>query len=144
MYSSYCFIDVLPKTEANYWLIRAGEKGRLWEQWKEKDIITIGWDIGEDMKKHTKNEIKKKIQENYPSDPGIVQGMLRKFAGTHEDKAISRGNFVIILGDASILGIAEIVDDKPYIYKSEGLITAVVVNNSNSVASSNFDIKFIE
>ncbi|MHA1275195.1 MAG: AAA family ATPase, partial [Promethearchaeota archaeon] len=107
----------------SYWLIRAGTKGEYWEEWKKKEIISIGWDIGEDLQELSKEEIKKRIELKYDSDPDKTAGQLRSFAGIHNDftKNLRKGAFVIVLGDATIEGIAEIIDDRPYIYNSEGI-----------------------
>lgn len=107
-----------------YWLIRAGSGGRLWEEWKKKNIITIGWNIGDDLKDLNKSEIKERIKQlNYDSDLDKAAGQLRSFAciHDHEDKIITKGDYIIVLGEASIEGIAEIVSDDPYEYSSEGL-----------------------
>lgn len=109
---------------SQYWLIRAGSGGRLWDEWKEKSIITIGWNIGENLRVLNKDEIKERIKEwNYDSDPDKAAGLLRSFASIHdhEDKIMNKGDYIIVLGDASIEGIAEIIGDKPYIYSKEGL-----------------------
>ncbi len=63
------------------WQIRAGEDGKHWDAWKEKSIISIGWDIGE-LEKLTKEEIKQKIENEYPSyNSARVAGFLRTFTG---------------------------------------------------------------
>jgi len=106
-----------------YWLIRAGSGGKHWEEWKKNNIITIGWDIGKDLSDLSTEEIKKRIEKNYDSDPDKATGQLRSFASIYsaEEKVIKKGDYIIILGDAAIEGIAEVIDDDPYIYVKEGL-----------------------
>ncbi len=114
-------IKQLISSEAQYWLIRAGEKGKLWNEWKERKIITIGWDIGEDLQKLSNNDIKTRLEEKNYSDAGRTSGFLRKFAGIHEEKNFKKGDYIIVLGDASILGIAQLINNNPYIYHEGGL-----------------------
>ena len=42
--------------------------------------------------------------------------------------------------DENYSGLSELIEGD----SGEGLITAIIVGNANSIASSNFDIKFIE
>lgn len=49
------------------WMVRAGEDAFLIDDFKNKDIIAIGWINDEDLSKLTTSEtIKKKVQEIYP------------------------------------------------------------------------------
>jgi hypothetical protein len=107
-----------------YWLIRAGEKGDLWDYWKEGNFISVGWDIGEISKLST-NQIKEKINEkalknpNFTKRPSYVLGILQKFT-EHKDSNLKmkNGDKVLILGEGTIMDIATINN---YEYRKKGL-----------------------
>lgn len=107
-----------------YWKIRAGEKGFHWKSWKANSgIITIGWNIGK-LEELSLEETRRKIEEIYPdNDPYQVASMIRRFTGVAEGKpCISKGDIVIVLGDAEVLDIAEIKEEK-YRYEPQAIPT---------------------
>ena len=102
------------------WQIRAGENGKHWETWKEKSIVSIGWNIGE-LEKLTIEEMKQRIEDEYSTnDPARVAGFLRTFVGLRDEKEKNRekGDIVFVFGPATILDIAEI---KGYRYEKDAL-----------------------
>lgn len=106
----------------DYWLIRAGKGGELWEDWSERDIITIGWDIGdlreeEWDRKETKDRI---ISEHSAKDAGKTTGMVRSFVGVRSSDVdnLKPGDKAIVLGNASVVGLGEVGN---YRYEGEGL-----------------------
>ena len=51
---------------ANMWMVRAGENAFLIDDFKEMDIVAVGWEIG-DLSGKTKEEIKQLMAETYPN-----------------------------------------------------------------------------
>lgn len=104
------------------WLIRAGKDGELVDEWLRKEIITIGWDIGDLTDKDPGwDEAKAEIVESYsPNDPGRVTGRVRSFTGIRGDDSqnLMPGDEVIVLGDASVVHVAEVGE---YRYVKKGL-----------------------
>lgn len=104
----------------NYWWIRAGVSGELWNIWKNEELISVGWDIGEIT--HLSSEvIKEKINEHpdYNQKPGTVASILQRFVGHSESpEKMMIGDTVIILGPGVIINIAKIGE---YQYRSNGL-----------------------
>lgn len=107
------------------WLIRAGEDGELVDDWLRKGIITIGWDVGDLTDEDPGwDETKEEIIDSYsPNDPGRVTGRVRSFTGVRDDSSqnLKPGDQVIVMGDASVVHIAEIGE---YHYVKEGLSKA--------------------
>ena len=54
----------------NYWILAPGEKAKYWNQFKEENFISIGWQVGDISRYKTKQEIEEKILENDPSREG--------------------------------------------------------------------------
>ncbi|ELY88718.1 ATPase associated with various cellular activities AAA 5 [Natrialba hulunbeirensis JCM 10989] len=109
---------------ANYWLLRAGERGRLWAEWAERSppVVTIGWDIGgpSEVDFSDKSAVKRRVSRAYESDEGATAGQLRYFVGgrtTH----MSPGDFVVILGDAAVEAVAQVGE---LAYNPSGLSSA--------------------
>ena len=49
------------------WMVRAGENGFLIDDFKQDNIIAIGWEIG-DLSDKTRDEIKQIMREYYPNE----------------------------------------------------------------------------
>lgn len=99
------------------WKIRAGRSGKYWESWKKNSIITIGWDVG-DLRDLNWEETKEILEEKYPdSSPGITAGQMRTVAGVREEdeKNVKVGDIVVVLGEATVLGIANVVGEYKYV-----------------------------
>ena len=65
------------------WMVRAGEHGFLIDDFKQDNIIAIGWEIG-DLSDKTPDEIKQIMREYYPNannkSLGNNAGQVKKFA----------------------------------------------------------------
>jgi Holliday junction resolvase-like predicted endonuclease len=90
-----------------YWKIRAGSGGEHWDTWKRKEIITVGWDVG-DLKEQSWDDTREKIKNQYDEkNPGGATGIIRKFSGVETD-GMEEGDLAIILGGGTVLDLAEI------------------------------------
>ena len=74
----------------NMWKIAAEVKGMLFEEFKEKSLVAIGWDRFADLKEfRTREALVRKVQENYPEyrkqKAAMVGGMLYRFANEIKD-----------------------------------------------------------
>jgi 5-methylcytosine-specific restriction protein B len=67
---------------ANMWMVRAGENAFLIDDFKELNIIAIGWEIG-DLKGKSRNEIKEIMKKRYPEASktglGLNSGQVIRF-----------------------------------------------------------------
>lgn len=50
---------------ANMWMVRAGEEGFLINDFKELNIVAIGWEL-DDLSSMSSDEIKQLMKEEYP------------------------------------------------------------------------------
>lgn len=50
---------------ANMWMVRAGEEGFLINDFKEFNIVAIGWEL-DDLSSMSSDEIKQLMKEEYP------------------------------------------------------------------------------
>jgi len=89
----------------------------LWDTWKNENIISVGWDIG-DVTSLDWDEARDLIQDVYDSSPGYVVGVLFRFAGLYEEEEMKEGDIAIVLGSGTILDIAKIGE---YEYNPKGL-----------------------
>jgi len=111
----------MSSSDTNYWLIRAGEDGELWDSYSNADIVTVGWDIGRIAEtKPTWDEMKDRIVSKYrPNDPGQVTGRVRRFAELRSsDENIKAGDIVVVEGNATVVGIGIVGE---YRYEHGGL-----------------------
>lgn len=97
------------------WMVRAGEGGRLFDEFKDKEIIAIGWEeVGDLSHVSSSEEIRDRVKEAYPH---YSQGKLSISAGQ-----IIRFRFEFKKGDHAITYnpeeriymIGEIVGDYEY------------------------------
>lgn len=100
----------------DHWLLHAGRGGEYWDEWEEREVVSIGWDVG-DLRELSKSETKTLIEKRYSEDPGLTAGRIRRFAGVKKG-GMEAGDVVIILGKAAIEAVAEV---GPYEYHEEGL-----------------------
>lgn len=67
----------------NMWMVRAGENAFLIDDFKDLNIVSIGWEIG-DLSGKTSNEIKKIMEHFYPNASkvsiGLNSGQIIRFA----------------------------------------------------------------
>ena len=64
--------------EVRMWVVRAGESGRLVQQFKEKSEVAIGWEIDSLENVKDKNVIKGLLEKTYPD---INNFQIGSFAG---------------------------------------------------------------
>lgn len=101
------------------WMVRAGDKGVLYDEFKKRDIIAIGWDIG-DVAGLSKDEIAALLREKYKNNPEKTKQGIAKNAGTiirFRDE-LEKGDYVISaspLSEKYLLG--EITSD--YYFSNE-------------------------
>lgn len=102
---------------ANFWMLRAGKEGSLWNDWNSvtPPIATVGWDIGdpERVDFNDKDTVEKKVYEQHDPDSNSPVNQLRQFVGGR-DTHIESGDFVVILGKASVEAVA-VVGELQYI-----------------------------
>lgn len=98
------------------WLLAPGENAKLWDEFKEKNIIAIGWgDIGDLNQYKNKKEIGEKLELIYPV--GKVQIKNRK-ALYDFSKEMKVGDIVYVkTGQKTLLGRGRITSD--YIFSKE-------------------------
>ncbi len=101
------------------WKMRAGKSGKHWKAWDGKNIVAIGWDVG-DLAELDWEETRERVARDYPnSEPGSVTGKIRTFAGVREDgENMGKGDIVVVLGSGTVLGVAEVGE---YEYVEEGI-----------------------
>lgn len=71
-------------TNKTMWMVRAGENARLFNEFKNNNVVAIGWnDVGDLSKVSTPEEIKRIVREKYPEYKlgklNITAGQLIKF-----------------------------------------------------------------
>lgn len=62
------------RLQIHYWMLSAGEKARLWEDFQENSIIAIGWDnwdLGNLEQYKSKSEIQEKMVEYNPQSSNV-------------------------------------------------------------------------
>jgi len=51
------------------WMVRAGEAGYLFQDFKEHNVVAIGWtEVGNLMRISNHTEIKERVQKAYPEE----------------------------------------------------------------------------
>ena len=51
----------------NMWMVRAGKGAFLIDEFKSRDIVALGWGLG-DLSDKNENEIKLLMEEKYPNE----------------------------------------------------------------------------
>ena len=105
--------EVPPKVEKKLWMVRAGEGGFLIEEFKNMNIVSIGWGIG-DVKNNSIEDIKKLLKEKYPDETdktiGTYAGEITTFI-----KNIKKGDNVLSpYPNATKYFLGEILSDYYY------------------------------
>lgn len=54
--------------KAMMWVVRAGENGRLFDDFRAKSVIAIGWNALGDLSSATPNQVREAIQQSYPGE----------------------------------------------------------------------------
>ena len=80
----------------NMWMVRAGKNAFLIDEFKENNIVAIGWGLG-NLKDKSKEEIEELVYEKYPNKTKnqntIIVAQEYKFL-----KDIKKGDYVTIIG----------------------------------------------
>lgn len=103
------------KNGKNMWMVRAGENAYLFDDFKNKNIIAIGWnDIGDLSNIASPGDIKKIIEQKYPN---FSQGRINMSAGQiiRFRFEFEKGDYVITYNpERRIYLVGEIIDDYEY------------------------------
>lgn len=87
-------LEVEELSEPRYWLLSAGEGNKLWETFKEKKQISIGWNKLGDLRKYKdKREISDTLKELYETDHRPTNDALANEQFVREMK---EGDYVLI------------------------------------------------
>jgi 5-methylcytosine-specific restriction enzyme B len=100
------------KTSPHYWLIAPGENAKFWDEWKEKDIISIGWDkIGNLKSYNNEDEIYTAIKTQFQEkNPVMQRKACYEFAN-----CMNAGDYVIVkTGFKTLLGYGTVAGDYEY------------------------------
>ncbi|WP_117170205.1 AAA family ATPase [Paraliobacillus sediminis] len=99
--------------EPKYWLLAAGENGKLWEHFKEKNQISIGWSELGDLRKYTdKREITEKLKEIHNIDYSPTNDAL---ANEQFLREMNEGDYIFIKrGKDELIAYGLVIS--PYIY----------------------------
>ena len=75
------------------WMVRAGKNAFLIEEFKEQNIVALGWDLG-DLKGKSRDDVKNIVDERYPNNNknqnAIITSQVYKFASE-----INIGDYVL-------------------------------------------------
>jgi Holliday junction resolvase-like predicted endonuclease len=94
----------------SFWKISPGKQACLWEEFKAKNYIAIGWDdIGDLRKFANRDEIIREFYDFYPDS--LPDQVLEFFYD------MKKGDKVLIYGNKSVYALGEILSD--YYYKEE-------------------------
>ena len=81
------------------WMVRAGKDAFLIDAFKEKNIVALGWGLG-DLKDKNEDDIKRLMEEKYPNESkytlGISASQVIKFR-----KTIKKGDYVLSYNPSS-------------------------------------------
>ena len=81
------------------WMVRAGKDAFLIDAFKEKNIVALGWGLG-DLKDKNEDDIKRLMEEKYPNESkytlGISASQVIKFRHT-----IKKGDYVLSYNPSS-------------------------------------------
>ena len=102
------------------WMVRAGTGSEIFHEFKNYNVIAIGWsELGDLTNIKNKSEIKRLIYEKFPKDSktqnGLATGMVWKFIDT-----IKKGDYVISYNSSTRNYIIGKISSN-YIYKPEGI-----------------------
>jgi restriction system protein len=93
-----------------FWKISPGKQAYLWEEFKAKNYIAIGWnDVGDLRKFANRDEIIKEFYDVYPDS--LPDQVLEFFYD------MKKGDRVLIYGNKNVYALGEILSD--YYYKEE-------------------------
>jgi 5-methylcytosine-specific restriction enzyme B len=71
----------------HYWTFSPGEDAENWEEFHQKGIMAIGWDDTQDLRQFkSKDEVRQKLQELWPSDSSPTNNTLACWQFAHDIK----------------------------------------------------------
>jgi len=116
--------DVSDRTPRKYWQISIGEDATMWDEWKNKNVITIGFKeviepVGEKILEMSEDEIKKLYRDTYPENP-IPEWETDKIINFLQK--MKEGHYVLIDQGGSNLGWGIIKSGPIYGYSQECLV----------------------
>ena len=134
-----------------FWMVRAGERGFRFEDFKEKSLVSIGWvGVGDMQPLQTRDDFRKRLQQLFPDwssyEVGNSAGQLFRFA-----REIKPGDNVITYDPSSrvylvgvVTGPYEFIDglvqDQPHVRRVSWLgevpRDALSVESRNSLGST--------
>src|SRR3989344_4966373 len=96
-----------------YWTVSAGEGGRLWNEFYNKEIFGVGWDeIGDFNSYNTKEEIQIALKKKREYETSARNDALACFEFTN---TIKTGDILIVKkGNRELLGYVEVISDYTY------------------------------
>jgi MoxR-like ATPase/predicted RNA-binding protein with PUA-like domain len=99
--------------QARYWLLAAGERGSLWDTFKLKNQISIGWKKLGDLEQYKdKSDIAEKLKELYEVEHTPINDALANEQFVREMK---EGDYVFIKsGRTHIIALGEVVSSYKY------------------------------
>lgn len=99
--------------DTQVWLLSPGESARLWDEFKEKNIIAIGWGyLGNLNNYNNKKEIELELKKKYPSSTKQTNNIKALYEFSKEMKI---GDIVFIKkGVKAIVGVGKITSDYKY------------------------------
>ena len=81
----------------NMWMVRAGDDAILYDEFRKKNIVAIGWGIG-DVRNQDKDKIKELLREKYPNKGersiGSFSGTITRFISE-----LKEGDYVVSVSD---------------------------------------------
>lgn len=95
-------------TKRAIWLIAAGRKGRMWEEWQNEGIVTIGWELlGDLMTYDTKEDIAERLQAADPENSSSMNN--NALACLEFSRSIKVGDYIVVKkGITTVYGIGEV------------------------------------
>lgn len=99
--------------QPQYWLLGAGKGAFMWEDFLEKEIIGIGWEVLGNLRQYNSpREIADVLKEAYQLDHNPTNDALANYQFAHEMKT---GDYVFIKkGTKKLLGFGKIISDYMY------------------------------
>lgn len=99
--------------DEKFWLIAPGRQAEFWGEWKNRGVITIGWDkIGDLSKYSSKDEIQIRIQDEYGDRTSHNNSALACYEFA---KVMKPGDIVIVkTGSKELLGYGKVVSEYKY------------------------------
>ncbi len=106
-------IPIIFDEQARYWAIAPGENARLWEDFKQNNIIAIGWDkLGDFLQYPNKEAIRQALQEIEETESSKMNDTLACYEFTH---VMQIGDYVFAKkGIDTIIGFGQVMSEYFY------------------------------